>query len=166
MATSWRYWAPVIVPDQTGTALVVFEQWSEASPLRIDRWPVVAWLISVQQHSDDDSRRWANPEPITTNGIIHERTIEKTLWPYQLICLEMGSSAGGRIWRFRNGTTFLSLERAQAYATEELAEYRRFANQDLKRAAAKRGKERRARAARRARREQQKAAPLPMASNT
>jgi hypothetical protein len=144
MAVTWRYWAPVIVPDMTGSAVVQFAQWFDTSPVSVDRWLVVAWMIAMQQHDQSD-RPYTHPEPITTNGIIHE--LHHGGYSRTRICLEI-AAANGRIWCFSNGRTFTSLAAAQAYATDYLKDQRVAAENAKKQSADKRRKARAPRDAR------------------
>ena len=137
----------------TGTVVVRFEKWGDV-PTRVERWPVVAWLIEINQHDGAPSKHWAHPIAITVGGIINTfaRKVDGEDFDYQMTCFEMGGTAGGRIWQFGERYKCSSLTEAQAYATRELTDNWVNADKAEKRVKAKRRKDLAQRAARRAQR--------------
>jgi len=144
MALSWRYLAPVVVPDTTHTAVIRFYSFDDAS-ICTERWPVVAWLIELNQHSGSPNRKWTHPEPITINGIIHDSDWSEKSGFQSITCLETDDGTGGRVWQFATYQMFSSLKDAHAFVLALFARSRAQAAKDRARKAAKRRKAAKAR---------------------
>lgn len=94
---------PVVVPEAAGTVLVSF--WRDGDePAGVTRYPVLAWIVTVQAQGDR-----AYTDPVICEAL-----------PDDPWCLEQ--RAGGEVsWIFPEDRSFASFDEARAYATETIA---------------------------------------------
>jgi hypothetical protein len=95
-------YAPVVIPDHTGTTLIGFWLCDDAPLAAYTRYPVLAWIVTVGAYGDCDER-----QPVICELL-------QDVW-----CLEQ-RTGDARSWVFVEDRECLSFEDAREYATERL----------------------------------------------